>query len=177
MTFRNLTPALLVLATLSAPAHADALPPGFQPRHTDHNTPQASAPASSNRGVAISGSGDPLGYRPAPVPSIPGGASSSRLFDSPVTGSGPIAGPVLLASWRGAPPGWNPPGLNSAAGGGGRPDTYGDGRGGSCERGNASFCRPEPPDPMDAPDVPGPLPALGLGAAFAYSRKLRQRIK
>ena len=27
------------------------------------------------------------------------------------------------------------------------------------------------------PTAPGPLPILGLGAAFAYSRKLRQRIK
>lgn len=33
-------------------------------------------------------------------------------------------------------------------------------------------CAPTPP----AASVPGPLPILGIGAAFAYSRRLRQRI-
>ncbi len=41
---------------------------------------------------------------------------------------------------------------------------------------------PLPPPPPVTPcrppaAVPGPLPVLGLGAAFAYSRKLRNRIK
>jgi hypothetical protein len=32
-------------------------------------------------------------------------------------------------------------------------------------------------DPGDNPEVPGPLPLLGAGAAFGMSRKLRRRIK
>ena len=32
-------------------------------------------------------------------------------------------------------------------------------------------------DPGSGDSVPGPLPLLGFGAAFAYSRKLRNRIK
>ena len=31
--------------------------------------------------------------------------------------------------------------------------------------------------PHDIPQVPGPLPLLGVGAAFGYSRKVRRRIK
>lgn len=54
-------------------------------------------------------------------------------------------------------------------------DTYGDGRGASCERGNASFCRPSDPKRPLAP-VPGPLPVLGLWAFYARARSLRSRI-
>ena len=38
---------------------------------------------------------------------------------------------------------------------------------------------PEPPPtaPAPPPAVPGPLPLLGLGAAFAWARRLRRRIK
>jgi MYXO-CTERM domain-containing protein len=32
------------------------------------------------------------------------------------------------------------------------------------------------PSPNDPVDAPGPLPLLGAGAAFAYSRRLRKRI-
>ena len=31
--------------------------------------------------------------------------------------------------------------------------------------------------PIDGTDVPGPLPLLGAGAAFGWSRRLRQRVK
>lgn len=33
------------------------------------------------------------------------------------------------------------------------------------------------PDPKPPAHVPGPLPALGVAAAFGWSRKLRARIK
>lgn len=56
----------------------------------------------------------------------------------------------------------------ASPGGQSPPDTFGDGRGASCERGNASFCR--------LPAVPGPLPLAGAAAAFYASRKLRARI-
>jgi hypothetical protein len=163
MTFRNHIPTLFVLAALTgcamAPAHAsDARPPGWQDAQ----------PVSQSYKLPP---GDNLGYQPAPR------AATDWPMDPPMPV--PAAGPTLLASWRGAPAGWNPPGLyaprrGSAAGGGGRPDTNGDGNGGSCERTNnrPPFC-PRPPEP----GVPGPVPLLGLGAAFAYSRKLRQRIK
>jgi hypothetical protein len=38
---------------------------------------------------------------------------------------------------------------------------------------------PEPPPtaPAPLPAVPGPLPLLGLGAALAWARRLRRRIK
>jgi hypothetical protein len=162
MTFRTPTTVCVLIATLSgcamAPAHADA----WQPDAVTPNELQTSAKLGLPPG-------DNLGYEPAP----------SVVTDWPMDPPMPVpaAGPTLLASWRGAPAGWSPPGLygpgrGDAAGGGGRPDTDGDGRGASCERGNASFC-PRPPEPA----VPGPLPLLGLGAAFAYSRKLRQRIR
>ena len=45
---------------------------------------------------------------------------------------------------------------NNNGGGHGRPDDYGDGRGASCERGNASFCDDDdytdPVDPVDPVD-------------------------
>jgi hypothetical protein len=166
MTFRNLTPALLALATLSAPAHADVLPPGTHLPPVGHA--ERLAP------------GDPLGYRPAPAPSVPGGASNSRLFDAPITGSGPIASPTLLASWRGAPPGWNPPGLD-------RPRDDKDDKGGQADKDGKhdcpqtgtrpSPCPPKPPKPpMPVPGVPGPLPVVGVAAAWGWSRKLRRRV-
>jgi hypothetical protein len=164
MDFRNHSSALLILATVTAcamaPAHADVLPPSA-----------AVVGAITERLPA----GDFLGYRPASV-------VTDWPMDPPLRV--PTAGPTLLASWRGAPAGWNPPGL-SAAGGGGRPDTDGDGRGASCERGNASFCPdrhepPEPPTPIDPdrpqPGVPGPLPVLGLGAAWGWARRLRRSV-
>jgi len=160
VTFRNHITTLLSLATLTgcamAPAHADAW------------HPDAAVVGAITEQLPP---GDLLGYRPAP----------SVVADWPMDPPMPVptAGPTLLASWRGAPAGWNPPGL-SAAGGGGRPDTDGDGRGASCERGNASFC-PRPPDPptppRPEPAVPGPVGLLGVGAMFTTARKLRQRIR
>jgi hypothetical protein len=42
--------------------------------------------------------GDLIGYRPAPVPGVPGagGSAGGRLFDLPVSGKGTIAVPPLL---------------------------------------------------------------------------------
>jgi len=159
VTFRNHITALLALATLSgcamAPAHADAW------------HPDAAVVGAITERLPP---GDNLGYLPASI-------VTDWPMDPPMPV--PTAGPTLLASWRGAPAGWNPPGL-SAAGGGGRPDTDGDGRGASCERGNASFC-PRPPDPptppRPEPAVPGPVGLLGVGAMFTTARKLRQRIR
>jgi hypothetical protein len=162
----NYCTAMLIFAGLTAcqpaPAHAsDARPPGWQ----------AISPVGQSYKLPP---GDNLGYEPAP----------SLVTDWPMDPPMPVpaAGPTLLESWRGAPAGWSPPGLDGpglggGAGGGGRPDTNGDGRGGSCERSpnRPPFCRPHP-DPVDPPGVPGPLPVLGLAAAYVYSRKLRRRI-
>lgn len=104
------------------------------------------------------------------------------------------SGGGLARAWSAAPAGHLTPGIDTPAtittlmnrgGGHGTPDTNGDGRGASCERGNASFCRPEPPTPPrpphpkpdDLPSVPGPLGLGLLAAAFAFSRKLRRRIQ
>ena len=115
--------------------------------------------------------GEPLGYRPVPVPVIAGGASAERLFDAPVGGSIHR----LWAPDRGSLVSWNPPGLNRPPGTGNPPDTYGDGRGGICERTETRppFCRQQPPL---HPDVPGPLPVLGIAAAFGWARRLRRRV-
>lgn len=78
-----------------------------------------------------------------------------------------------MTTWRGAPRGWNPPGLDGPGrgGGGGRPGTNGEG----CKRGKP--CRPEPPIPHDLPGAPGPLPVLGAAAAWGWARRLRSRIR
>jgi hypothetical protein len=145
MSIRNHITTAAVIGTLSgcgvAPAHADAMPPGFMPRQ------------------------------------------ASSEFDSPVSGYQPVAAPSVLMSWRGSPADWNPPGLNgpgrggNAGGGGGTADTNGDGRGASCEQGNASFCpNPEPPIPHDPPGVPGPAGALGAAVTWGWARRLRRRV-
>lgn len=160
-------PLLLICA---GAALSDPLPRGATPQRVFTN--------EQNGGPQRVTATDPLGYRPTMFPRIPGGVSSERIFDRPVTGSEPIVGPTLLASWRGAPegtmiPGLYGAGLGSRAGGSSPVDTNGDGRGASCERGNASFCpRPRPTDPA----VPGPLPVLALAAAWGWARRLRRRV-
>ena len=47
-----------------------------------------------------------------------------------------------------------------------------DGSDGCCGNGNATISNFNGP----IASVPGPLPILGVGAAFAYSRRLRRRI-
>lgn len=98
------------------------------------------------------------------------------------------SGGGLVRDWRGTSAvSYARPG-GSAAGGGGRPDTDGDGRGGSCERTNnrPPFCPdppmppdpPSPPTPIDppVPDVPGPAGVLGAAAAFGWARRMRRRV-
>jgi len=158
-------------ATVAQPVFADALPPGFKPGHVASPKVKAAPPVQSGGGN---------GLPPVDSPALKGGVGSGLIFDSPVTGRGSVAAPSVLATWRGAPSNWSPPGLNGPGRGGGygTADTNGDGRGASCERGNASFCpKPEPPIPHDPPGVPGPLPVLGAAATWGYSRKLRRRIR
>ena len=163
-------PLLLFSCFAAFPARADAwipsrvIPdPGFRP--------EATRPAS--------GSASTVGLPPIDSPALAGGAGAGLIFDSPVTGRSSVAAPSIMMAWRGAPSSWNPPGLDGPGrGGGGTSDTNGDGRGASCERGNASFCpKPERPIPHDPPGAPGPLPVLGAAAAWGYSRKLRQRLQ
>ena len=171
MTFRNHSAAIAMLATLNAcaiaPAHAsDARPPGWQDTQ----------PVSQSYKLPP---GDSLGYQSAPS------VVTDWPMDPPLPA--PAAGPTLLASWRGAPAGWNPPGLYGPGSGrngnnnGGNLQTGGNGNGNNgCGNGNGGpngeGCnRPDPPRPE--PAVPGPAGLLGVGAAFAYSRKLRQRIR
>lgn len=110
-------PLLLICA---GAGWADVLPPDFQVRHTDHNsTPQASAPvARPNRGVT-----SPVGLPPVGSPALRGGAGAGLIYDSPVTGRGPVSGPVWIAG-IGASNSWRTPirSGGSAAGGGGRSD-------------------------------------------------------
>jgi hypothetical protein len=167
MTIRNHIPCLLALATLSVcgmtTAHADAWTPW---RHTPD--PGRTSPRLS---AAPSRSLPPLSYR-YDADGLVVSAQDARFAPLPLIRGYRRSGGGLVRDWRGTS-------VVTAAGGGGRPDTDGDGRGGSCERTNnrPPFC-PRPPDPpRPEPAVPGPLPLLGLGAAFAYSRKLRQRIK
>lgn len=181
---RNRTTAALLLATLTGcavqPAHADAFPPGFQMRHTDHiNTPQAAAPARSNTGVTL-----PRGLPPIDSPALRGGPAPGLVYDPPVGGLSDEA------PWRpgvGALVTWNPPGivgqgLGGNAGGnnnGGNLQTGGNGGGNQgCGNGNSgpnggNCDRPDRPQP----DVPGPLPILGAAAAFGWSRQLRRRAR
>ena len=131
---------------------------------------------------------------------VAGGAGPQAIFDIPLTGYKPVAAKSSYANWNGAPKGWNPPGLNvvSVRGGGGNGNGNGNNNGNNqqnggngsgnngCGNGNGGpngrrNCGggkpPKPPKPpIPQPGVPGPLPILGLSAAFAYSRKLRQRI-
>ena len=110
---------------------------------------------------------------PAHADAMPQGYVPGQAFDLPITGRLPIAAPSAMTTWRGAPRGWNPPGLDGPGrgGGGGRPGTYGKG----CKRGKP--CRPEPPIPHDLPGAPGPLPVLGAAAAWGWARRLRSRIR
>lgn len=164
-------PLLLVLSGCAMqPAHADALPPGFVPRHTDFsNTPQASAPARPNRGVTLP---------KEPLPELRGGPAPGLIFDTPPgwrppgqRGGGPWAGTipgytmavVPLSEWRGAPPGWNPPGIDGPG--------LGDGGGGG-----GGFPDPSPKPRPETPVVPGPLPIAGAAAAWGWARRLRRRV-
>jgi len=129
-------------------------------------------------GVGVAGSRpvqadplDPLGYRPAKLPRIHGGHSSGSLFDPPVTGRGRIAGPALLASWRGAPAGWNPPGIYGPGRGGGW-----SGGGGGHGGGHGGGGRPQNHDPPNEPAVPGPAGVLGLGVALGWAQRIRRRV-
>jgi hypothetical protein len=54
-------------------------------------------------------------------------------------------------------------------------DTYAPGLNGSLTTLNNSFTQGD--SSRDRDKVPGPLPLLGAGAAFGFSRKLRSRIK
>jgi hypothetical protein len=145
------------------PAHADAPPPGVQPGRVFPGE-QYAPPGSITRT-------DPLGYLPAPVRPIPGGSSASRIFDAPLTGGGRFS-PPPWAPGRGSLVSFVVPGLDLP------PGNPSDDGGGDSEPPYNPPPHPEPPSPPDhQPAVPGPLPVLGLGAAFAYSRKLRQRIQ
>ena len=96
-----------------------------------------------------------------------------------------------------ARPGWRPPATRPHQPAAGTAYDFDPGRGplldphaedriwldpwGSWGPGTAAIPLPDPA-PVVTPcrppaAVPGPLPALGLGAAFAYSRKLRRRIR
>lgn len=171
--------SLLLLLLLLLPgldpiraAHADQPPKGYILRHNaESNTPQASAPASSKRRVTLP-PGDPLGYRPAEFPKIPGGASYYRIFDPPLTrvtlfaattwNGAPkdfVIPSTALSRWNGTPP--PPPGLPPGMDTPDKPERP----------------HPEPPSPPNKTDVPGPASILGVIAAFAWSRRLRRRIK
>lgn len=184
---RRCFPILLSLAAsgcVAEPALADAFPPG-------HRLPPLAAQ------IEELPPGDLLGYQPAPVPPIPGGAASDRLFDPPVTGGGSISGPTLLASWRGAPADWAPPGLSgqglgSRAGGnnngnnnGNNQQNGGNGNGNNgCGNGNGGPSGGKdcgggkpPQPPISQPGVPGPIGIAGVAMAWRQARKIRQRVK
>ncbi len=136
MTIRNHTAMAALIATLTAPAHADVF-------HDNVPTDPARP-----------------GWRPpATRPHIP---MAGHYYDfDPDTG--PLAFPSIQDPFWPGPFG-----------------TWGWGAGAS-----------ETPIPLPPPTVvrrcrppavvpkkvPGPLPVLGLGAAFAYSRRLRQRLQ
>ena len=176
MTFRTyrIAAALstVLAASITQPALADAPPPGFKP-----NT----VVFPKTKVVTPSRSGGENSLPPINSPALKGGVGFGLIFDSPVTGYTPVAAPSALMEWRGSPSNWNPPGLNGPGRGGGHgtSDTYGDGHGASCERGNASHCRPKPPKPPkpNEPGVPGPLPVLGAAAAWGWAKRLRKRTK
>lgn len=146
--------AIALCGCQAAPAHADA-PRLLVEMPTGGGSPERLAP------------GDPLGYRPAPVPGIPGGSSGGRLFDLPVSGKGTIAAPPLLAAWRGAPDGWSPRGLDGPGG------WYRGGQGGGHGGGGG---QPPHHDPKGDPAVPGPVGAAVAAGAWGWARKIRRRI-
>ncbi|MCJ7695543.1 MAG: hypothetical protein MUO40_08965 [Anaerolineaceae bacterium] len=158
------------IATFSLPANADIIPGQF--------VPDPDRPDWNGVNVKYDNSDQ----------QVLGGAGPEIIYDIPLTGYDPIAAKSIYENWNGAPENWKTPGIDIPfgsydSGGGGRPDTNGDGKGGSCERteNRPPFCDnilPNPPNPpVPQPDVPGPLPLLGLAAAFGFSRKLRNRIK
>jgi hypothetical protein len=106
-----------------------------------------------------------------------GGAGPEIIYDTPVTGYAPIIATSIYANWKGAPDNVYVPGLYSSHGNGGNNSGGGHGKPHTkCERTNnrPPFC-PKPPLPPNS-DVPGPLGLFGIGAAYAFSRKLRSRI-
>ncbi len=151
---RGTAVAICVLSACTA-VHADPLPPGGKAQRVFPGEERGPSPRIS--------AGDPLGYRPAVFPRIPGGASSERLFDLPVTGGGRY-GQQPWAPGRGSLVGWNPPGLDRPPGGGGG-------------HGDWKPPHPEPPSPPNQDDVPGPLPIAGAAAAWGWARRLRRRVR
>ena len=168
-----------------APALADAWPVQPVPNSGRLVRPQAAAimgaPTRASAPTFVDGEGQR--YTAADV----------ALGFLPVPTGYQRSGGGLVRTWTGAPASWSTPGVDAPAaitplmsrrGGHGTSDTDGDGRGASCERGNASFCppkppkppKPEPPIPHDPPAAPGPLGLGALASAFAFSRKLRRRI-
>ena len=144
-------------AVAPAPAAADALPKGVAPRHAPSNA--LPSPAAS---VTTT---DPLGYVPAVFPRIPGGASSERIFDRPLTGGGSY-GPAPWAPGRGSLVTFIVPGIDIPIDDDGEPPY-------------TPPPRPEPPSPPDnhQPGVPGPLPVLGVAAAWGWARRIRRRVR
>jgi MYXO-CTERM domain-containing protein len=150
--------ALACIPIAALPAHADA-PRFLKGMPTGGGSPERLA------------TGDPLGYRPAPVPGVPGGSAGGRLFDLPVSGKGTIAAPPLLAAWRGAPDGWSPRGLDGPRGWY-RPG----GKGGHGGGGHGGGGQPPHHDPKDDPGVPGPLGVAVVAGAWGWARRIRRRI-
>jgi hypothetical protein len=142
MTIRIHTPALLLLATLTAcypqPAPADVLPlkPSSMPVDPVH---PGRRPATFRDGSIPAGPDSGAGRR--------GGAADAATDNAPA-----FWGP--FGTWTGAATGPLP-----------RPVAAADVR-----------CRLPAQRALQVASVPGPLPVLGVGAAYVYSRKLRRRI-
>lgn len=162
--------ACILSGCVAAPAHADPMPAGREPQRA---FPWEAA-AAGDRGPA----GDPLGYRAFVPPRIPGGVSAYRVYDPPITRGGLLPAVVwngaprgfrmpvtALSSWNGTPP--PPPGLPP-----GFDNPNPPGRPPEC----CSPITPENPVPPNEDYVPGPLPALGVAAAYQWSRRLRRRL-
>lgn len=162
---RNVGIAAICACILSGPAAASTMPAG---RELQRVFPWEAA-AAGDRGPA----GDPLGYRAFVPQRVPGGVSAYRVYDPPLT-----RGRLLPAiAWNGAPPGFQMPVTALSRWSGtplpppGLPPELDE----RLPPGQPQV-KPENPVPRNDEDVPGPLPTLGVAAAYQWSRRLRRRL-
>lgn len=168
--------AVILSACSTEPAHADALPPGFKPKHVEFPTTARPSPSPTPNERQIFSK---LGVPPS-VP--PGRAGANRVYDTPIGG----VKRGYLAGWYGSPVGWVAPvtamsrwrGSDGPAAGPGSPPGLPPGWNPPGPPGPPKPPHNDPPhhDPHDDPAVPGPLGASVLAGAFHFSRKLRSRI-
>jgi hypothetical protein len=165
--------AICLSSCTPVPVYADAFPPGFK---SGNVKPYPKIASASNKplilpklevGPILPRLSEALGPLPN-ASDVKGGSAPGLIYDSPVTGRSSVLSPSPLSLWKGSPEDWNPPGLD-------RPITDDPKDNWRPDRPKPPIPRPKP-KPKPDPEVAGPIPLMGIAAAFGWSRKLRQRI-